>query len=168
MKGEEIVVIKIKRILDGLILSITGFFTLLLFLGAIWQVTSRYLLNTPSTFTEELLRFLLIWTSILGASYAFGSNQHLAITFLKNRLKGKNKLVIRIINDLVIFVFAYLIMIRGGMEIVGTTMVQKTPILGIPMGIVYSILPISGIIIIIYKLLLLTEYREKIPVGEEQ
>ncbi|MCF6408583.1 TRAP transporter small permease [Pseudalkalibacillus salsuginis] len=160
-------VIKIKLILDRFILFITGFFSLVLFLGAIWQVASRYLLNTPSTFTEELLRFLLIWTSILGASYAFGSNQHLAITFLKDKLKGKNKLAIRIINDLVIFVFAYLIMIRGGMELVGTTMLQKTPILSIPMGIVYSILPISGVIIIIYKLLLLSEYRGKMPFREE-
>ncbi|WP_082232974.1 TRAP transporter small permease [Halobacillus massiliensis] len=157
---------KIKGLLDRTILSVAALFTLLLFLGAIWQVISRYFLNAPSTFTEELLRFLLVWTSILGATYAFGSNQHLAITFLKNKFKGKNKLVIRIINDVFILGFAYLIMIRGGMEVVNVTMGQLTPILGIPMGVVYSILPVSGVLIIIYKLLLLPEYKQELAVEE--
>ncbi|MCP3027658.1 TRAP transporter small permease [Halobacillus sp. A5] len=157
---------RIKGILDRTILSVAALFTLMLFLGAIWQVISRYFLNAPSTFTEELLRFLLVWTSILGATYAFGSNQHLAITFLKNKFKGKNKLVVRIINDIFILGFAYLIMIRGGMEVVNVTMGQLTPILGIPMGVVYSILPISGVLVIIYKLLLLPEYKQEMAVEE--
>ncbi|WP_221568508.1 TRAP transporter small permease [Alkalihalobacillus sp. TS-13] len=156
------IVNKVKVTLDRVILSITFLFTIILFLGAIWQVFSRYLLNMPSTFTGELLRFLLIWTAILGASYAFGSNQHLAITFLKNKFKGVNRLLIRIINDLFILIFAILIMIKGGLEVVEVTMLQTTPILNLPMGYVYAVLPISGVVIVIYKLLLLSEYKQVI------
>ncbi|UOQ45573.1 TRAP transporter small permease [Halobacillus salinarum] len=159
---------RMKLVLDRTVLGITSVFTVILFLGAIWQVASRYLFNAPSTFTGELLRFLLVWTAILGAAYAFGSNQHLAITFLKNKFKGKSRLSVRIINDLFILAFAVLVMVKGGMEVVQTTMSQTTPILNMPMGLVYAILPISGVIIIIYKLLLMKEYKEEMAGREEE
>ncbi|NGP45117.1 TRAP transporter small permease [Bacillaceae bacterium SIJ1] len=158
---------KIKLILDRTILGVTSLFTFVLVAGALWQVTSRYVLGAPSTVTGELLRFLLVWTAILGATYAFGTNQHLAITFLKEKFKGKSRLSIRIINDLIILAFAILIMFKGGIEVVSITMSQTTPILNIPMGYVYSILPISGILIVIYKLLLLKEYQQEMQQREE-
>ena len=37
--------------------------------AVVWQVVSRYLLNSPSSVTEEIARYLLIWVSMLGASY---------------------------------------------------------------------------------------------------
>ncbi|MGV2622539.1 UNVERIFIED_CONTAM: TRAP transporter small permease [Halobacillus marinus] len=151
-----------KKTLDRIILSVTTVFTIALVLGALWQVASRYLISAPSTFTGELLRFLLVWTSILGATYAFGSNQHLAITFMKNKFKGKRRLMLRIINDLFILAFALLIMVKGGMEVVSITMSQTTPILNLPMGYVYSIMPISGVLVVLYKLLLLKEYQQEL------
>ncbi|KGX89967.1 C4-dicarboxylate ABC transporter permease [Pontibacillus halophilus JSM 076056 = DSM 19796] len=156
----------IKQTLDRIILFVSSVLTGILVVGAIWQVASRYLFNAPSTFTGELLRFLLVWTAILGASYAFGTNQHLALTFLKNKMKGKQRVVVRVINDLFIVGFAMLIMVRGGMEVVSITMSQRTPILDIPMGYVYSIVPICGVIIVIYKLLQIPDYKLELT-GEE-
>ncbi len=153
---------RIKMVLDRFILTLTTIFTFVLVAGAIWQVASRYLFNAPSTFTGELLRFLLVWTAILGATYAFGSNQHLSITFIKDKFKGKSRLSVRIINDLFILAFAILVMFKGGMEVVQTTMTQRTPILNVPMGVVYAILPVSGVLIVIYKLLLIKEYQQEL------
>ncbi|MBX0356842.1 TRAP transporter small permease [Halobacillus sp. Nhm2S1] len=159
---------KIKKTLDSIILSASSLLTILLVIGAVWQVTSRYVFNAPSTFTGELLRFLLVWTALLGATYAFGSNQHLSITFIKNKLVGKRRLTIRIINDLFILAFAVLIMVKGGLEVVQITLTQTTPILNIPMGYVYSIVPICGVLIVIYKILLLSEFKEELQwKGEE-
>ena len=39
-----------------------------------WQVVSRYLFSSPSSWTEEVARFLLIWIGTLGAAYAFRTN----------------------------------------------------------------------------------------------
>ncbi|MDL4840367.1 TRAP transporter small permease [Aquibacillus rhizosphaerae] len=150
----------IKKWLDRLILSISYFLTFVLVIGALWQVFSRYVLSEPSTFTNELLRFLLVWTALLGASYAFGSNKHLALTFVKNKIKGKSWLVVSVINDVFILAFAILVLIKGGSQLVETTMTQLTPILQIPMGVVYSILPISGIIIVLYKILNIKFYAK--------
>ena len=149
---------KIKKTLDRTILFTSSILLIVLVLGALWQVFSRYILSSPSTFTNELLGFLLVWVSLLGASYAFGSNEHLSLTFVVDKLKGKNKLLITIINDIFILVFAVLVLIKGGLEAVNMTMSQLTPVLGIQMGLVYSILPISGFIIVAYKLLDVKKY----------
>jgi TRAP-type C4-dicarboxylate transport system permease small subunit len=151
----------IRSYLDKLIMFVGCLFTIIMVIGAIWQVFSRYVLGDPSTFTEELLRFGLIWTTMLGASYAFGTNQHLAITALLDKLKGKNQKSLRMVNDLFIIGFAGAVMIKGGSNIVITTMTQLTPILQIPVGVIYSILPISGTIIIIYQLLNMPDWLRK-------
>jgi TRAP-type C4-dicarboxylate transport system permease small subunit len=151
---------KIKIILNRIILFIASIFLAALVIGALWQVFSRYVLGSPSTYTNELLGYLLVWTSLLGASYAFGSNEHLALTFITDKLRGKNLFVVTVINDLFILVFAVFVLIVGGLEAVNLTMSQSTPILDIPIGLLYTILPISGVIIIIYKLLSLKEYKK--------
>lgn len=159
---------QIKKILDKIILFISSTLLIVLVLGALWQVFSRYVLSAPSTFTNELLGFLLVWVSLLGASYAFGSNEHLSLTFIIDKFKGKNRLVITIINDLLILTFAILVLIKGGLNAVNMTMSQLTPVLGIQMGLVYLILPISGFIIVAYKLLGLKTYSEiKEKVGDQ-
>ncbi|MEW9670558.1 TRAP transporter small permease [Ammoniphilus sp. 3BR4] len=151
----------LRSFLDRLIMIVGCVFTTVMVIGAIWQVFSRYVLGDPSTVTEELLRFGLIWTTMLGASYAFGTNQHLAITSLLEKLKGNNQKALRMVNDLFIIGFAGAVMIKGGLNIVAKTMTQMTPILQIPVGVIYSILPISGIIIIIYQLLNMPEWIRK-------
>lgn len=151
---------KIRKLLNWIILSVSSIMLIVLVLGALWQVFSRYVLGAPSTFTNELLGFLLVWVSLLGASYAFGSNEHLSLSFLVDKIKGKNRLFITVLNDLFILMFAVLVLIKGGMQAVSMTMTQVTPVLGVRMGLVYSILPISGVIIVIYKLLGIMDYRK--------
>jgi|SRR5690625_5105399 len=157
---------KVKKIIDKVLMAFASLLTVLLVLGVMWQFITRFFLNDPSMFTDELMRFLLVWTALLGATYAFGTNQHLAITFLKNKFQGIKLLVLTIIIDLITLGFAILIMIKGGFQVVGTTMSQLTPILKIPMGVIYSIVPICGIIIVIYKLLAVKEYPTLLHVDE--
>ncbi|WP_231710604.1 TRAP transporter small permease [Gracilibacillus suaedae] len=151
---------KIKKMLDRGIIFVASSLLVILVLGALWQVFTRYVLKDPSTFTNELLGFLLVWTSLLGACYAFGANKHLALTFITNKLTGMKGLIITVINDIFVVFFAVVILLKGGMEAVDMTMSQTTPILGVPKGLVYSILPISGVLIILYKLLGINSYKK--------
>ena len=48
-------------------------------LGCCWQVITRFVLHNPSKYTEELLRYMLIWLTMMGVPYAYGQNSHLAI-----------------------------------------------------------------------------------------
>jgi len=115
-----------------------------------WQVFSRYVLNDPSSFTEELSRYLMIWLGLLGASYLFGQKSHLAITLLADSIPSKLNTVLQLIINMLILSFVSLAMIRGGCQLISRTLQQFSPALHIPMGYVYCILPLSGCLIILY------------------
>ena len=131
----------------------------LLVLDVLWQVFSRYVLNDPSSFTEELARFLLIWVGLLGASYAAGQKMHLAVDILPNQLEGRSKSYLDIFIYTVVIVFAVVVMIFGGSRLVAITLYlgQLAAALQMPLGYVYLILPISGFLIAFYACLHLTD-----------
>ena len=60
-----------------------------LVIDVLWQVFTRFVLRDPSSFTEELARYLLIWVGLLGASYAAGKRMHLALDLLPMKLEGR-------------------------------------------------------------------------------
>ena len=60
-------------------------------LACCWQVITRFLLNDPSQWTEEFLRYALIWMTMLGAPYAYGKDQHLSIRVLVDKFESKNQ-----------------------------------------------------------------------------
>ncbi|GIN15491.1 C4-dicarboxylate ABC transporter [Shouchella clausii] len=149
----------VKTFLNRLIMTVASMLTVVLVCCALWQILSRYVLGSPSIITEELSRFLLIWAAMLGAAYAFGSKEQLAIVFLKSKLSGLKKKLVEIFIDVTIIMFAGSVLIKGGYNLASQTLSQTSPILGIPMGYVYAILPVTGVLIIIYQLLSLAERR---------
>lgn len=126
----------------------------LLVLCVVWQVFSRYILNAPSTFTDELARFLLIWVSLLGVAYLSGQNRHIAIDVLPERLGPQGRRQLGTLINLLIILFVFFVLVIGGGILVYTTFayLQLTPTLQIPMALVYLIGPICGLLIIYYKL----------------
>lgn len=127
----------------------------LMTVDVLWGVLTRYILGSQASWTEELARFLLIWIGILGAAYASGQKMHLAIDLLPPVLspEGQKKLMF-VINTLVI-VFALAVMVIGGIRLIYITqkLGQLSPALRVPMAIIYSIVPVSGLLIIFYKVL---------------
>lgn len=128
-------------------------FIFLLLVGCVvWQVVSRYLLGIPSIVTDELSRFLFMWGGLIGAAYATGLKQHLAIDLLLMKQTAKRKKILEIIILIVIILFTLLVLIYGGSNLVRDTYItgQVSPSLGINMGIVYLCLPIAGCIMLLY------------------
>ena len=124
----------------------------LMVLDVTWQVFTRFILKNPSSFTEELAGFLLIWIGLLGASYAFYTKAHLGIDVLTYKLTGLKKLVVEILINVIVLVFAFFVMVIGGMRLVNLTFTLKqiSPALGIEMGYIYLVIPITGILVIYY------------------
>lgn len=123
-------------------------------LAVLWQVFSRYVLQAPSSVTEELARYLLIWIGILGAAYASGQQEHLAINLLEEKLDKKKQKQLRILINLLIISFSLTVLIIGGANLVYVNydLGQSSAALKIPLFIVYSVIPLSGILIIMYKI----------------
>ena len=123
-----------------------------LVLDVVWQVAARYLVKSPSSFTDELARFLLIWVGLFGSAYALGKKKHLAIDLLPNKLTGMKKKNLNRIINVIIILFAFSVLIVGGIRLVYITLAQMqiSASLGIPLGYLYLALPLSGLFMIFY------------------
>ncbi|APZ45946.1 C4-dicarboxylate ABC transporter permease [Polaribacter reichenbachii] len=150
MSKAEYIFNKINKTLEWFIIIIFA----LLVLDVLFQVISRYLLGTSFTWTEEFARFSLIWMTIIGAAYLNAKKEHLSMDFLYQKLSIKNKRKASIIIEIFIFLFALIIMVIGGFNLVYTTLHlnQLSGTLRIPLGYVYAILPLSGILIMYFSI----------------
>ncbi len=143
------------RLLNKLIESFLVIIFGLLVLDVVWQVVSRYVVGRSSSFTEEFARFALIWLTVLGAAYINGQEEgHLSMDFLLSKLPKKKRFKRQRIIQIIMALFALVVMIIGGGNLVYTTLTlgQISPALNIPLGFVYAIVPISGAIIIFFSL----------------
>lgn len=146
---------KIDKILEIVLVVIAS----VLVIDVLWQVLSRYILSSPSSFTDELAGFLLIWVGVLGAAYVAGKQQHLAIDLMLQKAKPKNqKRLISIIN-VFILLFALSVMVVGGIWLVATRFKfgVVSAALQIPLGYVYMVLPISGLLISYYSVVIIRD-----------
>ena len=164
------IITRIKSFLDKFLFSICIVIMTVLVIDVSWQVLSRYLLGSPSLFTDELARFLMVWLTFLGGAYMFGSDSHLSVNSLRDMMPAKMQNAIFVFTYLLIGGFAVLVMILGSQRLILRTLSQPSPSLGIPMGYFYSILPLSAVFIIIYMLLNLGEmfYKSKAVTKQEQ
>ncbi|HWV56300.1 MAG TPA: TRAP transporter small permease [Longimicrobiales bacterium] len=140
----------VDRVLGGLLATFMG----LLVLDVLWQVFTRFVLSNPSQFTDEAARYLLIWVGMLGAAYGFGQRMHLAIDLLPERLAGRARHILGLGIETVVLTFAVAVLIVGGARLVSLTLVlrQTSAAMEIPLAVVYSVLPLSGILISFYTI----------------
>lgn len=121
-------------------------------LDVLWGVLTRYAFGSQADWSEELARFLLIWISLLGAAYASGQSMHLSIDLLMPKLTQASQRRLSIFIHVVILLFALTVMVIGGFRLMYVTQVlgQRSAALQVPMYLVYSVVPLSGVIIICY------------------
>lgn len=140
----------INAILEKTLIFLMG----LMVINVLWQVCARYIPFIPGSFTDELARYLLIWVGLLGAAFASGKQMHLALDLLPEKLEGVAKSKLLIFINVLVSLFAFLVMIVGGIRLVYITLYlgQTSAALGIPLGFVYMVLPLSGALIIYFAI----------------
>ncbi|WP_086475567.1 MULTISPECIES: TRAP transporter small permease [Arenibacter] len=141
----------LNKIIEGMLVLIFS----LLVLDVVWQVASRYIIGQSSSFTEEFARFSLIWLTVLGAAYINGQPEgHLSMDFLLGKLPPKRQYKRHRVIQLIMAVFALLVMVIGGGNLVYITLKlgQVSPALLLPLGYVYAIVPLCGLVIIFFSI----------------
>jgi len=119
-----------------------------------WQVISRYVFSSPSSWTEEVARFLMIWIGLLGAAYAFRTRVHLGLDLLPKKLTGQSAKILKLFTLVVIVLFSVTVLIVGGGNLVALTweLKQYSAVLGLPIAFVYSVIPTAGLLICLYAI----------------
>ncbi|WP_165157276.1 TRAP transporter small permease [Parabacteroides sp. ZJ-118] len=143
-----------RKIIDkGLELSLMGLMAFLV-MDVLWQVLSRYILVSPSSVTDELAGYLLIWLGLLGGAYVSGKKEHLAIDLLLQHMSPSRGRLLRLFISSIVFLFAVFVWIVGGTWLVYTRfhLGVTSASLEIHLGYVYLALPLGGLLTAYYAI----------------
>jgi len=145
---------ELRKKVDRVLGSVLGIIMAVMVVNVLWQVFTRFVVGSPSSFTDELARYLMIWVGILGAAYISGRKMHVAIDLLPAKLNKEGQFKLKIFVKCLIIAFCFLALIIGGLRLVYITytLEQYSPALQIPLALVYLVIPISGVLIIYYKI----------------
>jgi len=124
--------------------------TLLVF--GTWQIFTRWVLGNPSTFTDELLRYVLIISGFIGSAYCFYRDEHLALTLVTDKATGTFKIVLDVFIEACILFFVVYVFIFGGLKLANTA-TNVSSVMHIPMKTLYMIEPICGVLIVLARIL---------------
>ena len=143
-----------RTIIDRGLEFLLTFLMAFLVIDVLWQVLSRYILVSPSSVTDELAGYLLIWVGLLGAAYVAGKNEHLAIDLLLQHLRPSLRKPLQTFIFGVIFLFALFVLVIGGSWLVYTRfhLGVTSASLEINLGYVYLALPLGGLLTAYYAI----------------
>jgi len=116
------------------------------------QVVTRYAFNFSIFWGEEFARYAMIWVTFLGAALGVSKGEHTRIDFFIKLLPKNLKKGMEILNRLLCITFLVVISYYT-ISMLPNTMNLNSPALNVPVGIVHSILPFSGILMSFYLLI---------------
>ena len=148
---------KLKTVLTKALNGVAGMSFIVMVALTCWQVFTRYVLKNPSTWSEELVSYLFAWMSLLGASIVTSESGHMNIPVLVDRLNPQMRSYMRILHELIALLFSLAILVYGGWQISRLAMGQMTSSLGVPVGIFYFVMPLCGVLNIIYTIINIAE-----------
>lgn len=142
-----------RKLLDKLMKILSAGTLLLMLIFVVWQVFTRYILNDPSTWSEELVGFLFAHSTLFGASLVVSERGHMNIPVLIDSKSIKTQKNAAIFTEVMIFLFSLVVLLYGGIRITNLALNQMTSSLGVPIGLFYIPLPVSGLINMAYAVL---------------
>lgn len=153
-----------KETIDSILEKVLIFILFMMLSSVVWQVFSRFILKAPSTITDEISSYSLIWVGLLGAAYATGKKLHLAIDLLPQKTVSNNRLFYDGFVYLAVFFFSFMVMIIGGIRLclLSFQFEQTSAALEIPLGFVYLVVPIAGLLICYYCIDLFLKIKKSV------
>ncbi len=148
---------KIKVVLNkGLSLACAA---LLAFMSALtcYQVFMRYVVHKPSTMSEDILSYSFVWVSLLATALVFGERDHMNLSFFVDKMSMTMQKGIAVFSELLILAVAALVFVFGGQGFIEVGALQVSPTLGVTMDLIYSILPVSGVLVGLYSMINIIE-----------
>lgn len=122
-----------------------------LVVGGTYQVVAR-LIGANATFVDEFLRYILIWASMIGSAYCFYRDEHLALDLVKDRVKGPAAIALTVFIEAAVVFFVVYVFVYGGFRMTMSAN-NASSVMHIPFRFLYSVMPISGILIVLGRVL---------------
>lgn len=144
---------KLRKTLEMILEILGGASFALMVVLVTWQVFTRYIAGRPSSWSEELVSYMFAWMALFGASLTVGQRGHMNIPVVVEMTNHKTQKFLAILSEVIIFIFSLVVLVWGGISITDLAMGQMTSALGVPIGVFYIALPVSGVLNMIYSLI---------------
>lgn len=122
----------------------------------VWQVVSRTL-GSASSWSEEAARYTFVWLGFFASALVFSEKGHIAVDFLVRKQPLKGQLVTAVIAQLSILTLGLVVLVWGGIRASAGAWNQQLSSLPGTMGGMYTVMPITGVIIAFYAIYHLIE-----------
>lgn len=120
------------------------------------QVASRYLLNVSLIWSEEVARLFFISLVFVGTAVLARQRQHLTVTIFVDMLPDRARHIADAAATGVGLICAYFL-VRGAWSTLLREWDQRTPALQFPMGVVFSLILISCLLLFLWLAVTLVE-----------
>ena len=152
---------KLRNTLNKVLNLLAGLSMTVMVVLTTYQGIVRYIFNSPSTWPEELAGYPQImhesldfgWSTMLGATIVSGERGHMNIPVLVDRFNPTMRKAFHIFAEVIAFLFSATILVFGGFQVSQLAMGQQTSSLGVAVGVFYWVMPICGVIILVYSVL---------------
>lgn len=124
----------------------------------ILQVITRFVVDYPLSWTEEISKYLMVYIVFLGSALAMRDHQHIAIDFLPEVLGGKSKHRLTIIV-LWISILFFAVLTYYGSILTVIVAGQASPTLQFSMSLAYAAIPLGSILMLLNAVAVLIEMR---------
>lgn len=122
----------------------------------IYQVLARYILNSPLVWSEEVIKYLMIWIVLLGTAIALRKGLLISVEIILHLVPRTIKKGLMVTITLINMIFLFLL-VRYGIDILGTIEGQTTGALELPVSWTYAAIPVASVLGLINCLVVFIE-----------
>lgn len=112
------------------------------------QIFFRFVIHVPFPWSEELARYLMIWTGMVGSFVALREGRHIGVTLFVNWLPPKAAARVVIFVQVLMILFLF-ILAKQGLALALMNLSQLSPAMRIPMFFSYLAIPVGAVLMII-------------------
>ncbi|MDH4619850.1 TRAP transporter small permease [Brevibacillus sp. AY1] len=124
------------------------------------QVFARYLLKSPFVWSEELVRYAMIWIVFLGTAVALRKGHLIAVEVVQHLVPKAIKKMMEVVTVLINMVLLFLL-IKYGFGIMTNLGGQSTGAMDIPVSWTYAAIPVGSLLALLNSLVALFEIFTK-------
>lgn len=137
----------LAKIANGFVVLLLSVMSIDILLGVFF----RYVLIKPLPWSEDLGRYLMIWTALFGVGVVMQNKAHVAVTIFAEKMPKRVGLLLLLTAKILVFGFG-LTMGYLGVQLLRSMMPQISPTLHIRMWWVYLGFPFYGFFLIVSTL----------------
>ena len=130
---------KARRAVEAFGVLLIAAYTVLVLL----QVFFRYVLNESLFWAEELIRYGLVWSVLIGSAVVAHDRGHVRIDLLSPMLGPKGRRAVEVVAHVCCFVFVVILAVTGA-QFVDRTWLQHSASLDVPMWTIYGAVPVGA------------------------